>query len=311
MTYIQIGWSVGVLLLGAFVVWWKGRHLRRLARAMRDAGQLIQKDRNAAKGLSDLAARLPAGLVVPAPAIEETRTTFRELSSLLKERETWLSVFVHELKNDFLPLLSALERSHYTDAGTKRIIDRIRSKLNNVTTYQNALFVDPDTSESTELTSLLQFIAYEIEDIGGDIFLEESDVIYVAGRTDDLDGALKNLILNSHIYGGSVKINVRKNDKDKPDMAIIEIRDDGPGMSEDHITEALKPYAQLKQSKDHTMLSGDKKKPPFKGAGLGLAIAKNVIENHGGQLKIQNRSAVGDTVNGLHVRVLLPLKTDL
>ncbi|MDE2737908.1 MAG: HAMP domain-containing sensor histidine kinase [Paracoccaceae bacterium] len=307
-TYIQVGWSACVLLMGSLFVWLNDRNIRRLARTMRDAGQLIGKEKASfdSESLNDLADHLPSRHTVP--AIEETRKIFRKLSSLFAEREIWLGEFVHELKNDFLPLFLALERSPHTGED-KRIINRISNKLNNVTAYQNTLFVDPDPTAITEITSLLQTIADEIEDTGGDIFLKQSDVIYVIGRPDDLESALRNLIWNAHHHGGSVKINIRKNENKT--RAIIEIRDDGSGIPEDQIETAFLPYARSNQSMVQKTPTVEKKKSIFKGAGLGLTIARNVIESHGGELTIKNRESIGDGVKGLFVRVTLPLEIDV
>jgi len=69
--------------------------------------------------------------------------------------------------------------------------------------------------------------------------------------------------------------------------AIVEVRDNGCGMSEELLNNAFEPFYSTKPSGD--------------GTGLGLSIAHNIITNHGGRIEAQ--SALG---GGTSIRITLP-----
>lgn len=85
-----------------------------------------------------------------------------------------------------------------------------------------------------------------------------------------------NLILNAiqsiDQNNGTIQIRIKQTDKN----AIIEIEDNGPGISEKIIPDLFKPLVSTKQ----------------KGTGLGLASCKNIVEQHGGSITFQNNPTI-------------------
>ena len=74
-------------------------------------------------------------------------------------------------------------------------------------------------------------------------------------------------------------------------MFRIDIDDDGPGLDDAGMTEAVKRGRRLDESKP--------------GTGLGLSIARTIIRAHGGEVTLLNRIE-----GGLLVTVTLPLETE-
>jgi signal transduction histidine kinase len=66
----------------------------------------------------------------------------------------------------------------------------------------------------------------------------------------------------------------------------LEVRDRGPGMTETVLTQAVLPFYSTKRN----------------GTGLGLALAREIAEAHGGRIRIANRDE-----GGLSVLLALPL----
>jgi PAS domain S-box-containing protein len=66
----------------------------------------------------------------------------------------------------------------------------------------------------------------------------------------------------------------------------IEVRDDGPGMTEQEVRIALEPFGQVDASLTRR----------YQGTGLGLPLARRLAELHGGGLEIRSAKGVGTTV---------------
>jgi signal transduction histidine kinase len=81
--------------------------------------------------------------------------------------------------------------------------------------------------------------------------------------------ALRNLIINARQAAGPDGI-VRLGIRSKPGRMLLYIADDGPGIPEPILPNIFQPFFTQKP----------------KGAGLGLAIARNIVEAHGGQLRV-------------------------
>jgi nitrogen fixation/metabolism regulation signal transduction histidine kinase len=99
-----------------------------------------------------------------------------------------------------------------------------------------------------------------------------------------VEQALINLLKNAHEAGGATET-VEVAVAQRPGEVRIEVRDRGHGMNETVLANALLPFYSTKRS----------------GTGLGLALAREVAEAHGGRIAISNRDG-----GGLIVTLALP-----
>lgn len=94
-----------------------------------------------------------------------------------------------------------------------------------------------------------------------------------------LKRALGNLLDNALFYGERVQISVRAEDTD----TVIEVRDHGPGVPEDALASLFDPHVRLVHGREQN--AG--------GMGLGLGIARSIVQAQGGQLVLANHPQGG------------------
>ena len=103
-----------------------------------------------------------------------------------------------------------------------------------------------------------------------------------------MNRALRNLIDNAVRYGGVAMVKLDR----APGLAVITIADKGQGLHEDQLEAVFEPFVRLEGSRSRD--TG--------GVGLRLAIARTIIQAHGGTVVLRNVAA-----GGLEAVVSLPL----
>ena len=115
--------------------------------------------------------------------------------------------------------------------------------------------------------------------------------ITVKGNRDDLQHVFINLIDNAIKYnssGGQVEVSASRN----KNYVLVSIMNTGPGIPPEETENVLKQFYRIEKSRS----------TQYGGTGLGLTIAKRIIELHGGTISI--RSGLGQKT---YVDVSLPL----
>jgi signal transduction histidine kinase len=91
--------------------------------------------------------------------------------------------------------------------------------------------------------------------------------------------ALRNLMINAATHGGGARVQVTRNGT----SAQVVIEDDGPGIPEELIPQVFEPFFRVDAGR----------RKSIEGAGLGLAISKEILERFGGSIGIENRPGGG------------------
>lgn len=107
-------------------------------------------------------------------------------------------------------------------------------------------------------------------------------------RPNALRRCVMNLVENAMRHGSRAELHAIEH----PDMIEIAVEDDGPGIPADRREEAFRPFHRLDSGR--SLVTG--------GAGLGLAIARDIARGHGGDIILQD-SALG----GLRAVLRLPV----
>jgi signal transduction histidine kinase len=200
----------------------------------------------------------------------------------------------HEVKNPLAAIkgLSAHMARQATDPKTAERLgivaaeaDRLQSIVDGFLSFSRGLEdlkLAPTrvTAVAHELAVLLETRAH---DAGVTIEVSGDDDVTVDADARKLRQALLNLVLNAiqaSSPGAPVTITTRRNS----DGVLVTVRDEGSGMSTDVLERIRKPYFTTKEG----------------GTGLGVAVARGVIEQHGGRLEFKSAPGAGTTVS-LHL----------
>lgn len=235
------------------------------------------------------------------------RTMTRRLAELDQMKAEFMSVASHELKTPINVIRGYTELIEEELAGEvtgsqREILDAIAEQTRRMSRQVSRLL---DIGRLEAGTYRMEFESVHVDDLltglrlAFEVLAEEngvnlrSEVEETAPETlyadpDMLrDEVLGNLVSNALRFtpeGGQVAIRVRGEE----DLAIIEVSDTGPGIPEDQRPHVFEKYYQ-----------GDRTRSM--GAGLGLAVAQEVVEAHGGRITLEPGSPVGATF-----RVSLP-----
>ena len=119
------------------------------------------------------------------------------------------------------------------------------------------------------------------------IFFENRSQILFSGRKNLIRRCLNNFIDNSLKYSEKVVIDIKKS----ANNVVIFIDDNGPGIPQNEYDNVFKPFYKIDKSR------GDSKSS----VGLGMSIASDIIQSHGGSIKLEK-----SILNGLRVKIFLP-----
>jgi two-component system nitrogen regulation sensor histidine kinase NtrY len=219
---------------------------------------------------------------------------FKRLTVELSRQEvaTWkkvIRVISHELNNSLAPISSLahsgaelarrgdLERLPTVFA---TIEDRARHLDSFIRGYAGFAKLPTPRQEAVEWREFLERIRSQYP------FRLEGELPEAQGQFDpaQLQQALINLLKNAHESGSAaddVVVSLRR----VPGGVRLEVADRGAGMSDTVLANALVPFYSTKRS----------------GTGLGLALAREIVEAHGGRLALSNREG-----GGLSVSLTLP-----
>lgn len=117
-----------------------------------------------------------------------------------------------------------------------------------------------------------------------DYKLEVCPGLAVSGDVDRLQQVLTNLVSNAIKYtpeGGVVRINASRNDQN----ILIAVQDDGIGISEEDRKKLFQRFFRVKNAKTRNI----------GGTGLGLCIAKSIVEAHDGHIRVESEPDKGST----------------
>ena len=212
------------------------------------------------------------------------------IAGLVKGRTVLLGAISHDLKTYITRLRLRAEQIPDSDQRERAVRD-----LNDMTTLiEDALALARGASVS-ERRDTIDVAALLAEEIGArknpQLRFEDAAGITtakVAGDSVALRRLFANLIDNALRYAKTVNVGLEANREE----VVVVVDDDGPGIPALERSAVFEPFYRVDSSRSRE--TG--------GAGLGLAIARAIVEAHGGRI-----GAEPSPTGGARIRVVLPL----
>jgi signal transduction histidine kinase len=148
-----------------------------------------------------------------------------------------------------------------------------------------------EAATTIDLAASLQTICDQFADTGHDVGYHGPDHVVIRAHAEELHRAITNLIDNAVRHGTKTDVRVSL----APPTVTIAIEDDGPGIPDAAKDAMFKPFVRGDAARGMNSQSG---------FGLGLSIARTVIEAHHGTLTLLDRRP-----HGLIAQIALPQET--
>ena len=214
------------------------------------------------------------------------------IRDLIDSRSRMLAAVSHDLRTPLTRIRLRVETM--TDGEDRtRILRDLKSM--DVMIGQALSYLRDQTSamarDRVNLAILIETICTDFSDADQPASFTSPRNVVITCEPDLLTRALSNLIENAVKFGGSAQVSLET--RSPAEVAIL-VDDEGPGIVDAEKLLALEPFSR-----------GDKARgeSPSSGFGLGLAIARQIVERHGGSLTLIDRAP-----KGLRVQVLLPVE---
>jgi len=240
---------------------------------------------------------------------------FDDISDVIAAQRSiaWSEVarrLAHEIKNPLTPIQLSAERlqqklvgklspdqDEMLERSTNTIIGQVQAMKQMVNEFRDFAKTPSPTLGSLDLNNLIQEVMGLYEGSNIEVRLD-SNCPRVMGDPTQLRQVIHNLLQNAQ--DASLEMNrpeqriqittelVEIQDADQNRSAVrMTITDSGPGFQAKILARAFEPYITTKA----------------KGTGLGLAVVKKIIDDHGAKIEIRNRKQ-GDDVLGAQVSIL-------
>lgn len=269
--------AAGILLLGYVVVRLIGRPLRALSDAadqigrpghatmLHEAGP--REVRHAARAFNRMQARL---------------------DKLISDRTQALAAVSHDLRTPISRL--RLRAGFMEDADLQQQVDADLDEMDAMIGATLAYLrgeAEQEQLRMTDLAAILQTLCDDATDAGGAARYSGPGQARLTCRPIAIKRAFANLIDNALKYGDAARVHLT----DDAAGITVRIEDDGQGIPEADLHTVFEPFRRLDPSRSRA--TG--------GSGLGLTIAQQVIERHGGTITLRNR-----VQGGLAATIKLP-----
>ena len=206
----------------------------------------------------------------------------------VQDRTAMVGAISHDLRTPLARMRFRLERAPPELKGpilsdVRQMEEMVESVLSFVRDSR-----EPGVRQRVDLLSVLECVVDDAA-LNGDVRIIEGRPLEVDGDALALQRLFANLVDNAAKYGARARVSL----EDRLGEAVVEIEDDGPGLSPANIERVFTPFYRANTARNLDV----------GGVGLGLAVARSIARAHGGEIELRTRP------DGLTAVVRLPLAT--
>lgn len=280
------------LLVIALAAWWGSRWL---ARPMRELVQASEQLSGALEGPTR-----PQALDEQRGTreVREAARVFNGMAQRLRrqfsERGLMVAAISHDLRTPLTRLRMRLETLDAPAEQRERAAADIR-EMNALIDQTLSLFrgAGDEALQDTDVAALVQALADDLAEQGqpvqADLGASPEAAAVARVQPQALRRVLDNLLGNALRYGaGPIRLGLAR----EPGTLLLRVDDAGPGIPADQLEAVFQPFFRLEASRNRE--TG--------GSGLGLYIARDLVQRMGGSLRLLNRPE-----GGLRAELRLPL----
>lgn len=218
-----------------------------------------------------------------------------KVSASFERQQRFSASAAHELKTPLATILVNLDvldmEEKASAAQMERVLSIVRTNTERMIRLVDNLFqlTTEKSSEMCEEVQIDEMFAEILEELSAQLNAKHLSVslsnlsgIKLTGNRTMLYRAMSNLVENAAKYNrenGSISISASQQQED----IIIKIADTGIGIPKEECERIFEPFYRVDQSRSRSV----------GGAGLGLALVKDIVEKHRGTIQVCSRAGQG------------------
>jgi len=265
------------------LAWLFARRMARPIRAFADSADRVGRDSSAPMIREDG----PAELRVAARALNAMQGRIAEQMS---ERQAMVAAIAHDLRTPLSRIAFRIEGADdRLREPIQRDIEQMKAMISATLDFVRG-HLRQDMAERIDLCALLASLVEDEVQVGRPVRWRTAPpaACMVAGDRVALRRMIQNLLDNALKYGGDAELALRV----EGGAVSLAIADRGPGLAPEDVEAMFAPFVRQDPSRNRE--TG--------GAGLGLAIARAIARDHGGDVTLAARDG-----GGLEATISLPL----
>jgi len=206
------------------------------------------------------------------------------IENSITQRNKMFSSISHDIRTILTRMKLNLELHKLNKSGLKKDLVEMEEMVEEYLKYAKG--EEKEKIQKINIVSLLNLIKKRYSK--KNIYFKNNKKINISVRPNSIKRCINNLLSNSLKFSKNIEITCSR----KNTYVEIIIDDDGPGIPKKERSKVLQPFYRVESSRNRG--TG--------GIGLGITIATDIINNHGGNFFLEK-----SPLDGLRTRIYLPI----